>query len=215
MDRRKVKKKQLKKKPLFFLFGLLVVGIIGATFAYYYSEVVIPSEFKAMNYDVKIEEEFYGKFGTKKVSFVNNNEEGVPVLLRMNYNESWIKTIEEDGEIIEIFKPTLYYDQDSNQRLSVEKQWTENFEEDFIYNEDDGWYYYKKVLNPKESVQILDSITQSSDLPNTYAEYKYRLIFNMEAIQAKETEAQLRWSMDMTLDGGGIDWAVNTVESSV
>ena len=64
--------RKIKKKPLVFIILLLVMVFIGTTFALFYSNVVIPNQFKTRIYDVKIEEEFYDTWGTKKVSFVNN-----------------------------------------------------------------------------------------------------------------------------------------------
>ena len=90
---KKKKKIKLNKKPLIFLGAFLLIGIIGGTFAYYYTEVVIPNEFKAMKYNVGLREEFAGDWGTKKVYIENKEEKGTPVVLRLNYNEVWKKTI--------------------------------------------------------------------------------------------------------------------------
>ena len=50
---------KFNKKPLVFIVLLLVIVGIGTTFALFYSNVVIPNQFKTRIYDVKIEEEFY------------------------------------------------------------------------------------------------------------------------------------------------------------
>ena len=42
------------KKPLIFLILFLLVVGIGGTFAYYYSEVIIPNRFQAMTYHVTV-----------------------------------------------------------------------------------------------------------------------------------------------------------------
>ena len=88
-----MKFRKIKKKPLIFLLVLCLLGIVGTTFAYYYTEIAIPNQFKAMTYNVTIEEEFNDTWGTKKVSFVNNEETNAPVVLRINYNEAWRKKI--------------------------------------------------------------------------------------------------------------------------
>ena len=69
----KSKLKKINKKPLIFILIVLVLTIVGGTYAYYYSEVILPNEFKTMTYNVTIEEEFNNTWGTKKVRFVNNN----------------------------------------------------------------------------------------------------------------------------------------------
>ena len=66
-----MKFKKIKKKPLFFLLLLLALGIVGTTFAYYYTEIAIPNQFRAMTYNV------------------------TPVVLRINYNELWRKEVKE------------------------------------------------------------------------------------------------------------------------
>ena len=88
-----MKFRKIKKKPLIFLLVLCLLGIVGTTFAYYYTEIAIPNQFKAMTYNVTIEEEFNDTWGTKKVSFVNNEETNTPVVLRINYNELWRKEV--------------------------------------------------------------------------------------------------------------------------
>ena len=201
----KFKNKKIKKKPLIFLAILLAIGIVGATFAYYYTEVAIPNQFKVMTYDVGIEEEFYNDFGTKKVSFVNNEENGVPVLLRMHYNESWVKTIEEDGETIEKYLNTNL---SQGYGESVTKNWTADFENSFVYNNQDGWYYYTKVLNGGEAVQILESIEKNSHVPTSYNGYTYKLTFTMESIQASEAAARRNWGKKLNISGGDVNWII-------
>ena len=49
-----MKKLTIKKKPLFFILLLLLLIGIGGTFAYYYTEIVVPNNFKTMTYNVAI-----------------------------------------------------------------------------------------------------------------------------------------------------------------
>ena len=118
-----MKFKKIKKKPLFFLLLLLALGIVGTTFAYYYTEIAIPNQFRAMTYNVTIEEEFNNTWGTKKVSFVNNEETNTPVVLRINYNELWRK---------EVNGVKLSLDNNVNGTNVVTKNWTTAFTNDFI-----------------------------------------------------------------------------------
>ena len=194
--------KKIKKKPLIFLLALLVLGIVGTTFAYYYSEIAIPNQFKAMTYNVTIEEEFNDTWGTKKVSFVNKEETNTPVVLRINYNESWRK---------EVNGVKLSLDNNVNGENVVTKNWTTAFTNDFI-DGGDGWYYYKKILNAKESVQVLDSIALKEDLISTslyyneYKSYTYELDFNFEAIQARSNAISEIWEKNVTISGDNVTW---------
>ena len=117
-----MKFKKLKKKPLIFLLALIVIGVVGTTFAYYYTEIAIPNQFRAMTYNVTIEEEFNDTWGTKKVSFVNKEETNTPVVLRINYNELWRK---------EVNGVKLSLDNNVNGENVVTKNWTTAFTNDF------------------------------------------------------------------------------------
>lgn len=199
-----MKVKKLKKKPLIFLLMFLVLGIVGTTFAYYYTEIAIPNQFRAMTYNVTIEEEFNNTWGTKKVSFVNNEETNTPVVLRINYNELWRK---------EVNGVKLSLDNNVNGENVVEKGWTTAFTNDFI-DGGDGWYYYKKTLNAEESVQVLESISLKENLIRTspyyddYKSYTYELDFNFEAIQASSSAISEIWGKTATISGDNVTWAL-------
>lgn len=198
-----MKKYKINKKPLIFLLILLVVGVIGGTFAYYYSEVVIPNQFRAMTYNITIEEEFNNTWGTKKVSFVNKEDTNTPVVLRINYNEMWRKEID--------IYTKVSLDNNVNGVNVVSKNWTTDFTNNFI-DGGDGWFYYKKILNAKESVQVLESIELNEDLISTspyYDDYKsfdYELDFNFEAIQASSDAIFDIWGIETTISGGNVTW---------
>lgn len=198
-----MKFKIIKKKPLFFLLLLLALGIVGTTFAYYYTEIAIPNQFRAMTYNVTIEEEFNNTWGTKKVSFVNNEETNTPVVLRINYNELWRK---------EVNGVKLSLDNKVNGTNVVTKNWTTAFTNDFI-DGGDGWYYYKKTLAAEASVQVLDSIALNESLISTspyyddYKSYTYELDFNFEAIQASSSAISEIWGKTATISGGNVIWA--------
>lgn len=197
-------KKRFNKKSLFFLLLLLVIGIVGGTIAYYYSEDNLINQFKTSTYNVTIEEEFYNTWGTKKVSFVNKEETNTPVVLRINYNEFW--RYEFEGV-------KLSLDNNVNGENLVTKNWTTSFLDDFIYSED-GWYYYKKILDAKELVQVLDSIVLKNSLVelSSYSEeYKhasYELDFNFEAIQANINAISQIWGIDVNFEGDDVSWQI-------
>ena len=198
-----MKFRKIKKKPLIFLLVLCLLGIVGTTFAYYYTEIAIPNQFKAMTYNVTIEEEFNDTWGTKKVSFVNNEETNTPVVLRINYNELWRK---------EVNGVKLSLDNNVNGTNVVTKNWTTAFTNDFM-DGGDGWYYYKKTLAAEASVQVLDSIALNESLISTspyyddYKAYTYELDFNFEAIQASSNAISEIWGKTATISGGNVTWA--------
>lgn len=195
--------KNKNKKPLIFGLLLLTLAVIGGTFAYYYSEVVIPNRFKAMTYDVKLVEEFEGYFGTKEVSIVNQEETNTPVVIRMSYNEYWDNSLNNKYNNTDV----------------VTKNWTTDFLNDFTYDSRSGWYYYTKVLNPESSVTVLNSTALNTNLVNaspdrsSYLSSDYHLDFNYEAIQAKEEAILDIWGDDLlnvSINGGNVSWSFQT-----
>lgn len=199
-----MKKIIAKNKPLFFVLLLLLIVGIGSTFAYFYTEVIIPNQFKTKTYNVTVEEEFYNNWGTKKVTIMNKEETNTPVVLRINFNESWRKEV--DGI-------KLSLNNNVNGTNVVTKNWTIAFTNDFIKG-DDGWYYYKKVLNAQESVQILESISLNEELISTspyyedYKSYNYELSFNYEAIQATSLAVSEIWDKKVNINGNDASWTL-------
>ncbi|MBR1386458.1 MAG: SipW-dependent-type signal peptide-containing protein [Bacilli bacterium] len=195
-------KKLKNRKTLLFALLLLVLVGVGGTLAYYYSEATIANKFKTMTYDVVLREEFNNTWGTKKVYISNEEETSTPVVLRVNYNEVW-KVETEDGIS---FLPNSNGTDDF-----ATKTWTQTFRDDFIKGYD-GWYYYKKVLNGQEEVQILDSVTKNTILISSstdydsYNDYDYELTFNYEAIQADAVAVSEIWGVETTISNGNVDW---------
>ena len=197
-----MKEKIKRNKPLFFILILLVLGLIGGTFAYYYNEVSFPNRFKTMTYNVTLEENFNDDWGTKEVFFKNKETTNMPVVLRINYNEEWSKKVNNE---------TYTLSNTVNNQDVVTKTWTNDFLNNFTLGSD-GWYYYKKVLNSGDSVQVLSSITLNENLIrnnpnyNNYKTYDYELAFNYEAIQANTEAVSSIWNKTITINGNDITW---------
>ncbi len=190
------------KKNIKVVIYLLVIGLImilGGSLAYFYQEVVVPNSFKTMTYNVKLEEEFYNDWGTKKVYIRNLEETNAPVVLRVNYNEVWSLTI--DGNIHTLSNIL-------NGENVVTKNFTSVFLNDFIKG-NDGWYYYKKVLKPSSSIQLLESISLKNDLiihNNEYHDYNYELSFNYETIKETNNEVNDIWNKNITINEDNVVW---------
>lgn len=196
-----MKKRRIKSKPLLFLLGILVVATIGGTFAYYYQNVSLPNQFKAMTYNVNLTEEFNNDWGTKKV-YITNNDTTNSVVLRVSYNEMWSKTV---GNNILTISNSI------NGNNLVTKNWTSTFTNDFVDGLD-GWFYYKAVLNPSDSIQLLNSISLNTNLiENTvyyddYLNYDYNLIFNYEALDANSSTISNLWGKSATISNNTVSW---------
>ena len=192
-------KKVLKKDPIVILLIAIVLTGGAVTFAYVINSVSVTSRFKMMTYDVAIEENFENKFGTKEVTFVNKEKNSnTNVALRIRYDELWSN--ENDNGVLSVLSNTI------NNTNVVNKEWTEDFSSDFIY--DDGWYYYKKILKPGESVKVLNSISKN-DILNSHSEYNdynYELTFSFEGIQATKKAISETWNKTVNIEGDNITW---------
>ena len=159
--------RRLKKDPVVIALILLVLAGTSVTFAYVINNISISNRFKMMTYDIQIDENFENKFGTKEVTFINKEKDSnTKVALRVRYNEIW--SSENANGVLNVLSNKI------NNINVVDKNWTDAFLNDFVY--DDGWYYYKKVLNSGDNVTILNSINKNSILQThpEYEDYNYR-----------------------------------------
>lgn len=220
-----LKLSKIKKKPLFFIFVLLLLAssIAGITYAYFVTRGNIENQFKTTAFNVRIDENFEGKWGTKEVDIVN--EDASSVVIRVNYNELWSMNINNAGKFatnntcvnssIELEDGTLLTLNNKYNGVDVvTKGWTDNWNNYFKYNPADGWYYYTKVLDSGKSVRILNTIALNSNVSSSpcykdYSLYDYNLTFNFEAIQATEEAIQTNWGHTVTIgNDGNVSWGI-------
>ena len=196
--KRIIEKLKNNKKVIIALLSLLTIGIVGVTAAVVYFKSELENKFNTSAYNIAIEEEFYDDWGTKKVSIVNHDS--TPVVIRVAYIETWSDNNDD---------VSLQLSNKINGIDVVTKAWTDSWKNDFILNED-GWYYYKKVLTENEAVQILESINLNKEVADTSLEnynlYDYELDFRYEAIQATTDAVKEIWGLDVTINGGEITW---------
>lgn len=134
-------------------------------------------------------------FGKKEVSFVNDDADGISMLLRIGYSETW-KDVN-DNVVSNIY----------NGNNVVTKTWTSAFTNDFV-DGNDGWYYYKKLLGgSNSSVQVITAIALAEP---SYAVYNYDLNFRFEAIQPTAAAASALWSKTASIDSttGAVTWTI-------
>lgn len=172
---------------------LTVAGAITfVVFAVSRNTSVVENQVTVATSGVKIIEDSDAGFGKHEISFKNEGTGGSKALLRIAYSETWSKT---DGTIV------------SNVGTSgnvVTKTWTDAFTQDFV-DGNDGWYYYKKTLNPEAEVKVLNSIALNDD---SYSVYNYDLSFRFESVQADAAAASALWAKTVTVgDDGVVTWA--------
>ena len=197
------KTRKIKIRSLFFLLGFLVLISVGGTIAYYYQNVTLPNEFQTLVYNVTIDEEYYDDWGTKKVYINNSDSSNTPVVLRINYNEIW--NYKGYGADVKLSNTI-------NGSNVVDKDWTSTFTNDFIDGQD-GWFYYKKLLSPNETIQILDSISLNTTLIESspdyqdYLDFNYKLSINYEALGPNTNKISSIWNKNATISGNNVTWS--------
>lgn len=189
-----------KKRNVIFLVLMLLLGIVGTTYAYFTKSETFDNVFSIDNFNVVIEENFEegaileSESSVSKEVFVANKE-NVPAIVRLSYNESII-SCELYDNVYKDLTSNLYYDS-----YYISKIWTQNFLDNWYFYE--GWYYYLKVLPALETVQILDSISYENYGPCG----TYNLDYNIEAVQATSDAVKELWNQDVVInDDGTVYW---------
>lgn len=199
----------MKKKINIILALLFIICFVGVTFAYYSYSKTFNNNFDVGDFNVVIEEVFdengclgntYKDDGTdcrinsitKEVYVVN--KETTDAIVRISYNEYFSP-----------FNDNEYTDVESITDFTIIKEWTSDFESDWILYND--WYYYKKILPAGEKFQLLSSV-YSDDCCGIYT---YNLDFNIEAIQADVAAVKELWNEDVTINtDGSVVWGFDT-----
>lgn len=199
-----------KIKPLFFLIILGLITVIGSTFAYYYTNRSIENKFNISDYSLNIKSTvedfqcvyndiFGGNYGgeEKDINFSIHNDGEAPVLLRVFYTEKVFVNSCDGCEYEQL--DSLYYGDDL-----VEKYWNDDFY-DFVYH--DGWYYYTKVLNSNEYVDILDGTHhEKQEILIDFNDSYYDIDFYYEVVQVKNNASEEVWGYSADIDGNNVDW---------
>lgn len=178
------------------ILAVLVIAVVATTFLGVYAAShnvsTIENEIAVAQSGTRIIDDTDGGFGRKEVTIKNEGASSPKVLIRVAYSETWTKG---DGTIIS---------NAINGNNVVTKDWTTAFVSDFV-DGGDGWYYYKKVLNPASEVKILDSITLND---SSYNKNNYDLSFRFESVQADAAAASALWAKTVTVgDDGAVTWA--------
>lgn len=162
--------KKLKVKAILPAAALLAAAAIGTTFAWRNWDVGLTNNLKAHSTGVDVKEEFNPNASSdnKKVWFQNTGSSSV--LLRVSYTETW----EKGGYLLSNKK--------ENGEEAAKKVWTDAWRELWL-DGGDGWYYYKKVLNPNGTTAPILTHVAFDNLPAEYDGADYSLYFKAEVIQ--------------------------------
>lgn len=193
-----------KKRNIIFIVIILLCGIAGGTYAYYSQAATFDNNFKILDFNVVIEENYdtESSFGgssnitsiSKEVFVVNKEDTGA--IVRISYNEYIDNASLIDGEYKNIQNNL------NNESDIFTKNWTDTFISDWVYS--DGWYYYKKILPGNEKTQVLESVTYN-DILIDYG--VYNLDFNIEAVQPTSDAVLELWNKSVTINSDDtLEW---------
>lgn len=118
----------------------------------------------------------------KYVRFSNSGQSSI--LLRASFAQTWKQVDPQSGAISYLSNTIL---KGSATIKAAQPQWAlhglDNAE-DWWYNAQDGWYYYRLPIAPGESTPIvLDSVYFDPEAPGEYDTAQYDLFFQVEACQ--------------------------------
>lgn len=197
------------KKKLIALAAVLGITGIGGTLAYFTQELVRVNIFDTGRYDSELVEEFHpsdgdnwepGAFVNKDVTVKNTGT--LPMVARVKFQEKWVR--KDTGEVLYEIDTTeqkeklslgtpsnasnkfenVYQGDPEDGQVGIDvddsvvfKQM--NLGEDWIYNPDDGYYYYRHLIMPEgegqsETTKLLDGVTLAENIDmGKYREVKY------------------------------------------
>ena len=194
------------KKRIITTLGLLLIVIVGATFAYYTSNTSFENVFNAGKYKVTLTEEFVspdnwvpGETIPKTVTAKNDGT--VPAAVRISYTEQWTKEIDGvETDITSQVSPNPAIINFANQT-----DWTSS----------NGYYYYKYILEPTDETSSfisgvtldpnLDSVTctgegntKTCEAQNKASGAKYKLTFTIQTVQYDQYENVWQTNVEIT-----------------
>lgn len=189
-----------KKYFLFLLAAVLVLGAVGGTLGYYKNSAGVTNRISTKESGVTLREVFNpadhwlpGETKEKQVSFSNSGD--VPQVIRFQYTGKWS-------------------DSSGTPLPGLTVQPTVNLANTGNWEEIDGWYYYKKVLQPNDvTANVIKSVTFDKSLTNggydgkaDYSDKRYTLTVTVESLSANTTETVAGWHMTFTDSGGTLTW---------
>ena len=180
----------MNKKSKVAVAGVAAVALVGGTLAYWSSSSTINNPFSTKSYEGETVENFnpadggdWKPGGTVDKQVKVNNTGDYPLYVRVKFEEKWSNL---DSNVLESTKAnnavvtsSAVLQESATDGLVaadgtvVKKNLAENWEENWIYSAADGYYYFKKAVQPNGSTEnLLESVTldQSTDM-GLYTDY--------------------------------------------
>lgn len=151
--KQKLNLKNIKnKKSLLAMLIILSLGIVGGTLAIFRLSHSVPNDLTIANMDVVLEEHFDTESSTFSADAMTIEKDvdvrncgTADTLVRVSYAEFFYDPQYLADQYIDAYTTVVNYNDFGE---VVQKNWTQEFESDWIYH--DGWYYYTKVFAGNE-----------------------------------------------------------------
>lgn len=173
--RSKFEKFLIKNKAVLLLCTtiILVASILDSSYAFFIDKDKVVNKFQTGKIDVDIKEEFDPSIGKKEVWI--ENPSATDSLVRVSISGRWID-------------PNNEYTVIPEGNNLVELKFAENYNENWYYCQEDGYYYYKDVLKGKVATEILLEKVIFNDeeisKDKIYEGKEYKVEIKAEAVQA-------------------------------
>jgi predicted ribosomally synthesized peptide with SipW-like signal peptide len=179
-----------KKKSLVAIVAVLLVVVVGATFAYFTSSATFNNQFNLGNYSITTQEVFTSPDNwapgdtTPKILTATNNG-SIDAAVRVSYTEEWT---DDNGDPVDSSNIP-------NDAVTI------NFTTPSDWTESNGYYYYNYILKAGNTTSsLIESVSLNSNLNNSnctesngvktctsnlqgLAGYHYTLTFTIETVQ--------------------------------
>lgn len=181
--------------------GVLAVGSIGGSLAWFTSSDSVTNQFSTASTDkpsdpnsgIKIHEDFKpedadntlpGDTVTKQVNVINKAT--YDQLIRVKIKKVWKDAKGNEKSDLDTKNINLNFEKnltDSNK--PEEGKWIEG---------SDGYYYYNGIVNPKgQTANLLESVTLSKDTTNEFKGLKFDVVVDSEGVQAANGAVNDSW----------------------
>ncbi|GAA0070422.1 BsaA family SipW-dependent biofilm matrix protein [Clostridium sardiniense] len=135
----------------------------------------------------------------KKVVSIKNTGKN-PVIVRVIINPQWDEEKDENGKVTKLTTSA------SNQ---VQLNFSNTWKEDWI-KDNDGYYYYNKILNPGESTSdLLKSISLKNNISQedieSFKNRNFSVNVSSEAIQVNKEALRKEWNINNTISDKTMD----------
>ena len=184
------------------VFSLAALMVVGGTLAWFTSEAEVTNTFKAGTVEIKVLE----KGETEGITNWNPGD-------TTDYGVS-VKSLGSKQTYVRVKLEPVWYNGEIEANVdkdNVELTLAENWEKYWVL--DDGWYYYKEILEQnQETSLLLDKVhLKGEETDNKYQGLTLKIKVEAQAVQASNKAYQDAWGIE-SLPDGVVEWTSGAAE---